>query len=93
MVLIPLRRKSETGPAEAFGHSPAGKPHFGVEGARKFEFVSRLAKDRSGVAAIEYALLASLIAIAIVTGVENLGDEVGKAWDDIAEAVLGAGGP
>ena len=87
MVLIPLRKQSETGRTEAFGPSPVRKPRFGFENSRKFEFVSRLGKDRSGIAAIEYGYLAALIALGVVAGISNLGTEVGEDWDQVAAAV------
>ena len=65
-------------------------PAFVPSATPRLQFVSRLARDKSGVAAIEYALLASLIAIAIITGAENLGKVLGQAWDDVAEAVSSA---
>jgi Flp pilus assembly pilin Flp len=91
MVLVPLRQTREGTPRmRAFGPSATRKPAFGSEVSPRFGFVSRLARDKSGVAAIEYALLASLIAIAIISGAENLGNTLGKAWDDVAAAVSSA---
>ena len=91
MVLVPLRQMWEGTPrTRAFGASETRKPEFGSEVSTKFQFVSRLARDKSGVAAIEYALLASLIAIALISGAENLGNVLGKAWDDVATAVSSA---
>ena len=54
---------------------------------RSGKFGLRVAADTSGVAAIEYALIASLIALAILTGVGNLGDGVETHWNGIAENV------
>lgn len=44
--------------------------------------------EEDGVTAIEYALLAALIAGVIVTGVGALGDAVGQLYDDIAAKVV-----
>ena len=91
MVLVPLRQTREEPPRiRAFGPSATRKPAFGSEVSPSFGFVSRLAVDKSGVAAIEYALLASLIAIAIISGAENLGNTLGKTWNDVAAAVSSA---
>ena len=92
MVLIPLRKQTEAPRPAAFGPSDSRRPHFGSGNNARIGILGHLARDDSGVAAIEYALLASLIAIAIITGAENLGDKVGKAWDDIAQAVGASGG-
>jgi pilus assembly protein Flp/PilA len=49
--------------------------------------VSRFAKDESGATAIEYALIASLISVAIITAVTTTGTKVGNTFDGVA-AVL-----
>lgn len=50
----------------------------------------KLTGNESGVTAIEYALLASLIAMAIVGGVALLGETVQGMWSDIADKVANA---
>lgn len=49
-----------------------------------------LGREESGVTSIEYALLASLIAIAAVTSIALLGGEVSGMWTRVASAVAGA---
>lgn len=49
-----------------------------------------LARSQSGVAAIEYALLASLIAVAIVGALTATGGKVQQNWNNVDQAV-GAG--
>lgn len=49
--------------------------------------IGPLWSDEDGVTAIEYALLAALIAGVIVIGVGALGDAVGQLYDDIAAKV------
>lgn len=46
--------------------------------------------DRKGATAIEYALIASLIAMAIFGGVSSAGGEVGVQWGKIADDVVKA---
>jgi pilus assembly protein Flp/PilA len=46
--------------------------------------ISRLAKDRSGAAAMEYGLAAALIAIAILTVIAAMSGNLEKALDNIA---------
>lgn len=48
------------------------------------KFLKRLAHDESGVTAIEYGLIAALVAVAIVVGVTALGDNLGTLFNDIA---------
>lgn len=50
----------------------------------------RLAADRRGVAAVEYALLASLIALAMVGALASLGVTVGDYFAEIAAAAESA---
>ena len=48
-----------------------------------------IAKDEKGVAAIEYALMAALIALAIVAALTRTGASVEKTWNDVDQAVPG----
>ena len=43
-----------------------------------------------GVTAIEYALIASLIAVAVIGGVQTLGSEVSNTFGTVSTAVSGA---
>jgi len=45
---------------------------------------ARFAKDESGATAIEYGLIAALIALAIVTGATALGGSLNNAFNRIA---------
>ena len=49
-------------------------------------------QDESGVTAIEYALLASLIAVAIMGAVLALGGTVKLMWDRVAGCVVDPSG-
>lgn len=44
-----------------------------------------------GVAAIEYALIASLIALSIIVGIANLGGAVGSQFNEVDSGVSSAG--
>jgi pilus assembly protein Flp/PilA len=44
----------------------------------------RLCKDKSGVTAIEYGLIASLIAVAIITAVTMVGTDVSSVFGNVA---------
>jgi pilus assembly protein Flp/PilA len=45
---------------------------------------ARLIKDESGATAIEYGLIASLIAVAIIAGASTLGNNVSASFNFIA---------
>jgi len=49
-------------------------------------FVERFRRDESGATAIEYALLAALIAVALVTGMRQVGNEVNGSFNTVANS-------
>ncbi len=50
---------------------------------------ARFMKDESGATAIEYGLIAALIAVAIITGATTLGSTLNAKFDSIASTVSG----
>jgi pilus assembly protein Flp/PilA len=48
------------------------------------ETLMRFLKDEEGVTAIEYGLIAALIAVAIIAAVETVGGNLGGTFDSIA---------
>ena len=50
-----------------------------------------LIKREDGVTAPEYALIASLVAVAIIAAVTALGGSISGAFDSIVAAINGAG--
>ena len=61
----------------------------GRTGVRFIRSCVRLAADRSGVAVIEYAILASLIALALVGALMNLGGSVERSFNQTNQAMPG----
>lgn len=53
-------------------------------------FITQLYADESAVAAIEYALLASLIAVAILAGVSSVGSQVSTLYTFVKDKVVEA---
>ena len=51
---------------------------------------ARFAKDESGATAIEYGLIAALIAVAIMVGAQALGTSLNTKFNEISAAVDGA---
>ncbi len=51
------------------------------------ENIRKFAADKSGVTAIEYGLIAAGIAVAIITAVGLLGDELSDMFDDVTAAI------
>jgi len=56
------------------------------------EKLIRFLKDEEGVTAIEYGLIAALIAVVIIVAVTNVGTSLSAKFQEIADAVTGAGG-
>lgn len=54
------------------------------------KFISKFVSDESGATAIEYGLIAALIAVAIITALTLLGDNISAAFDEIATEIGGA---
>ncbi len=55
------------------------------------KLISRFYKDESGATAIEYGLIAALIALAIMVGAGALGDNIGEKFNNIADKIKDAG--
>ena len=51
------------------------------------KFVSRFLKDESGATAIEYGLIAALIAVVIITGVTAVGTKLNNSFNNISTAI------
>ena len=49
--------------------------------------LARFMNDESGATAVEYALLASLIAVAIIGGATTLGSTIGTKFTSIATSI------
>ena len=47
----------------------------------------RFLKDESGATAIEYGLIAALIAVVIILAVTNLGNEVKGTFEDVKDGL------
>lgn len=51
------------------------------------KFLNAFAKDESGATAIEYGLIAALIAVAIITIVTSVGTNLSKTFTKVDDAV------
>jgi pilus assembly protein Flp/PilA len=47
----------------------------------------KLLKNKSGATAIEYGLIAALIAVAVIGGVSSLGTQANNTFEDVAGAM------
>jgi pilus assembly protein Flp/PilA len=48
------------------------------------KFINKLLRDEAGATAIEYGLIAALIAVAAITAMQSLGNELGTTFDTVS---------
>jgi pilus assembly protein Flp/PilA len=48
------------------------------------KFINKLLRDEQGATAIEYGLIAALIAIAAITAMQNLGNELEETFSTVS---------
>jgi pilus assembly protein Flp/PilA len=51
------------------------------------KFLARLAAEKKGATAIEYGLIAALIAVAAITAMSNLGGELGNTFNQVSNTM------
>lgn len=56
------------------------------------KFITKFVKDELGATAIEYGLIAALIAVVIIGAVQILGTNISTAFTTVSTAVGGTGG-
>jgi pilus assembly protein Flp/PilA len=53
-----------------------------------FSLFSKIAKAESGATAIEYGLIAALVAVAAIVGMTALGDSLNTIFTDVSEKLV-----
>jgi pilus assembly protein Flp/PilA len=53
------------------------------------KFFKNLLRDEAGATAIEYGLIAALIAVAAITAMQGLGEQLGDTFTDVEECMAG----
>ena len=53
--------------------------------------MSKFIKDESGATAIEYGLIAALIAVALITGATALGNKLNQNFEELGDKIEDAG--
>lgn len=54
------------------------------------KFIKQLIRDEAGATAIEYGLIAALIAVAAITAMQGLGNELKTTFNTTSSAMAGA---
>lgn len=62
-----------------------------LSGAYSMKLVSKLFKDESGATAIEYGLIAALIAVAAITAMNTLGDGLTDVFTGVGNRLSNSG--
>jgi pilus assembly protein Flp/PilA len=52
-----------------------------------FGLISKIAKDESGATAIEYGLIAALVAVAAIVGMTALGESLNTIFGDVSDTL------
>ena len=53
------------------------------------QFIRKLIKDKKGATAIEYGLIAALIAVAAITAMQGIGTELNSTFTNVQEGLQG----
>ena len=54
------------------------------------QFIRKLIKDKKGATAIEYGLIAALIAVAAIAAMGSLGNQLSETFTEVDTAMQGA---
>ena len=54
-------------------------------------FINKLARDEQGATAIEYGLIAALIAVAAIVAMQNLGNSLNSTFSQVSTTLDGSG--
>ena len=53
------------------------------------KFFNKLARDEQGATAIEYGLIAALIAVAAITAMQSLGSQLSDTFSEVSSSMAG----
>jgi pilus assembly protein Flp/PilA len=65
----------------------AGQLAAGTKGDKFMQFVRKMIKDNKGATAIEYGLIAALIAVAAITAMQGLGTQLNKTFNNVTASM------
>jgi pilus assembly protein Flp/PilA len=57
------------------------------------QFIRKMIKNNKGATAIEYGLIAALIAVAAITAMTQLGTQLGTTFNNVKNCMAGANCP
>lgn len=53
------------------------------------QFIKKLVRDEAGATAIEYGLIAALIAVAAIVAMQSLGNQLSTTFGEVSSAMAG----
>ena len=53
------------------------------------QFIKKLVRDEAGATAIEYGLIAALIAVAAIVAMQSLGNQLSTTFGEVSTAMAG----
>ncbi|MEL6531057.1 MAG: Flp family type IVb pilin [Pseudomonadota bacterium] len=53
------------------------------------KFINKMLRDEQGATAIEYGLIAALIAVAAITAMQSLGSQLGSTFSEVSTEMAG----
>ncbi len=53
------------------------------------KFINKLLRNEAGATAIEYGLIAALIAVAAITAMQSLGNQLGTTFNTVSNDMAG----
>jgi len=53
------------------------------------KFFNKMLRDEQGATAIEYGLIAALIAVAAITAMQSLGNQLGDTFSEVSTEMAG----
>ncbi len=54
------------------------------------QFIRKIFQDKKGATAIEYGLIAALIAVAAITAMGSLGNQLADTFNEVADEMAGS---
>ena len=54
------------------------------------QFIRKIIRDNKGATAIEYGLIAALIAVAAITAMQGLGAQLGNTFNEVSGEMAGS---
>src|SRR3954466_12006038 len=83
----PYAERQSTDEPSAAGQEVWTSARMWNQGDRKMQFIRKLIKSSKGATAIEYGLIAALIAVAAITAMQGLGTSLKSTFNNVSSAM------